>query len=168
MKFIFLTEDFFNRHSSSEFPEMLRKSDRPYVQLTIPCNHKLWAVPLRSYINHEFAFWSNKKELCGLDFTKAVPIELKDIDTTHSPIIERFDELVFVKLNKQNDTLLIYFTGINNISLGNIYVNATETVLEQQQAGRRPRLNIEDKIIRPFNIQPSFLFDLRKRTFTRL
>ena len=36
---------------------------------------------------------------------------------------ERFDELVFVKLNKQNDTLLIYLTGINNISLGNIYVN---------------------------------------------
>ena len=71
---------------------------------------------------------------------------------------ERFDELVFVKLNKQNDTLLIYFTGINNISLGNIYVNATETVLEQQQAGRRPRLNIEDKIIRPFNIQPCTLF----------
>lgn len=51
---------------------------------------------------------------------------------------ERFDELVFVKLNKQNDTLLIYLTGINNVSLGNIYVNATETVLEQQQAGRRP------------------------------
>lgn len=65
---------------------------------------------------------------------------------------ERFDELVFVKLNKQNDTLLIYLTGINNISLGNIYVNATETVLEQQQAGRRPRFNIEDKIIKPFKI----------------
>jgi type-2 restriction enzyme bsp6I len=81
---------------------------------------------------------------------------------------ERFDELVFVKLNKQNDTLLIYLTGINNVSLGNIYVNATETVLEQQQAGRRPRFNIEDKIIKPFNIQPSFLFDLRKRTFTPL
>ena len=51
MKFIFLTKDYFNRHPSSEFPEMLRKSDRPYVQLTIPCNHQLWAVPLRSYIN---------------------------------------------------------------------------------------------------------------------
>ena len=74
---------------------------------------------------------------------------------------ERFDELVFVKLNKQNDTLLIYLTGINNVSLGSIYVNATETVLEQQLAGRRPRFNIEDKIIKPFNIQPSFLFDLR-------
>lgn len=81
---------------------------------------------------------------------------------------ERFDELVFVKLNKQNDTLLIYLTGINNVSLGSIYVNATETVLEQQLAGRRPRFNIEDKIIKPFNIKPSFLFDLRKRTFTPL
>lgn len=91
MKFIFLTKDYFNQHPSSEFPEMLRKSDRPYVQLTISCNHQLWAVPLRSYINHEFAFWSNKKELCGLDFTKAVPIELKDIDTTHSPIIRRHE-----------------------------------------------------------------------------
>ena len=91
MKFIFLTKDYFNRHPSSEFPEMLRKSDRPYVQLTIPCNHQLWAIPLRSYINHEFAFLSNKKELCGLDFTKAVPIELKDIDTTHSPIIRRHE-----------------------------------------------------------------------------
>ena len=75
MKFIFLTKDYFNRHPSSEFPEMLRKSNRPYVQITIPCNHQLWAIPLRSYINHEFAFWSNKKEL----------------DTTHSPIIRRHE-----------------------------------------------------------------------------
>ena len=52
---------------------------------------------------------------------------------------ERFDELVFVKLNKQNDTLLIYLTGINNISLGNIYVNATETVLNAMEYGNIPQ-----------------------------
>ena len=28
---------------------------------------------------------------CGLDFAKAVPIELKDIDTTHSPIIRQHE-----------------------------------------------------------------------------
>lgn len=50
MKFIFLTKDYFNRHPSSKFPEMLRKSDRPYVQLTIPCNHQLWMI-LMLYIN---------------------------------------------------------------------------------------------------------------------
>ena len=81
---------------------------------------------------------------------------------------EQFDELVFVKLDKQNDTLSIYLTGINNVSLGNIKVNSTQTLREQQQAGRRPRFNIETKIIVPFNIKPSFLFDLRKRTITRL
>lgn len=52
---------------------------------------------------------------------------------------ERFDELVFVKLNKQNDTLLIYLTGINNVSLGNIYVNATETVLNAMEYGNIPQ-----------------------------
>lgn len=118
MKFIFLTKDYFNRHPSSEFPEMLRKSNRPYVQITIPCNHQLWAIPLRSYINHEFAFWSNKKELCGLDFTKAVPIELKDIDTTHSPIIRRHEfnalkgkdyDLITVDEHRIQTTIDVYF-----------------------------------------------------------
>lgn len=75
---------------------------------------------------------------------------------------ERFDELVFVKLNKQNDTLLIYLTGINNVSLGNIYVNATETLLEQQLAGRRPRFkNVSgNEIIKTKEVTVSLVFFL--------
>lgn len=81
---------------------------------------------------------------------------------------ETFDELVFVKLDKSSDILLIYLTGINSIALGSIKVNATETLKEQQKAGRRPRFNIENKIIQPLGIQPSYEFDLRKRTVTKL
>jgi len=70
---------------------------------------------------------------------------------------EHFDELVFVKLDKQNDTLLIYLTVINSDKLGDIEVNSSETLREQQKSGRRPRFNIESKIIKPLHIRPSYL-----------
>lgn len=47
---------------------------------------------------------------------------------------ERFDELVFVKLNKQNDTLLIYLTGINNVSLVRLFLlQVIEKVLRMKK-----------------------------------
>ena len=73
MTFIFLSEEFYNHYSFC--PEIERKPTRPYIQICVKINGKLFAVPLRSHINHKFVLWTDKENKCGLDFTKAVVIE---------------------------------------------------------------------------------------------
>lgn len=89
MKYIYLDNNFYNRHPQINYPEILQKKDRPYVQIAISVNNQLWAIPLRSNINHNYVFWSDKKNKCGIDFTKAVPIDHKDINTNRHPSIRQ-------------------------------------------------------------------------------
>ncbi len=81
---------------------------------------------------------------------------------------EQFDQLIFVKLDKSNDTIDIYITNVNSEILKTIAVNGTQTVYDQQQSGRRPRFNIEDMIIKPQRIDPCIRFNLRSREITQL
>lgn len=53
MKYIYLDNNFYNRHPQINYPEILQKKDRPYVQIAISVNNQLWAIPLRSNINHK-------------------------------------------------------------------------------------------------------------------
>lgn len=76
---------------------------------------------------------------------------------------EIFDELVYMKVDKSSDTALIYQTGIDSVSLQSIPVNSHETVLDQQNKGRRPRFNIETTIINPLQINPSIQFNFRTK-----
>ena len=76
---------------------------------------------------------------------------------------ESFDELVFIKLDRYEDCIYIYLTGVNSDGLRKIKVSSTETVGDQQAKGRRPRFHIEDMIIKPRGIQPYAKFDLRNK-----
>lgn len=62
MKYIFLTDEFYNAHPKELYPEMIQKHDRPYVQVLLSIKNQLWAIPLRSHINHNYAIWSDKKK----------------------------------------------------------------------------------------------------------
>lgn len=46
MKYIYLDNNFYNRHPQINYPEILQKKDRPYVQIAISVNNQLWAIPL--------------------------------------------------------------------------------------------------------------------------
>lgn len=76
---------------------------------------------------------------------------------------EEFDELIFAELNRFNDSVDIYFTGMNSEKLKLIKVNKTETLKQKQEKGQRPRFSIKKKIIEPNNLRPTYTFDLRKR-----
>ncbi len=76
---------------------------------------------------------------------------------------EEFDELIFARLEKKDDILKIYKTGINSTALGDIKVNATQTVKDQQKGKRRPRLSIYNTIIKPLGLEPDYLFDIRNK-----
>lgn len=80
--------------------------------------------------------------------------------TSFSPKME-FDILIFLRLDQVNNLAYIYDTGLNDTTLGNIQVNATETLREQQEQGRRPRFSIISKIIVPQNLEPVAIFDIR-------
>ena len=81
---------------------------------------------------------------------------------------EEFDELVFVKLNKKEDCIYIYETGVDSEDLKHILVNRKETVGDQQKVGKRPRFSVYKKIIEPNNIKPSVKFDIISKEITRL
>ena len=87
MKYIFLTKEFYNDYKACS--EIEKKQDRPYIQVCIEIDGIIYAIPLRSHIRHEHAFWTDKENRCGLDFSKTVLLLKPDeyIDTERSPYI---------------------------------------------------------------------------------
>ncbi len=86
MKLVFLTNAFYKMHS--EHTEIEQKVTRPYVQLCIELEGHIFALPLRSNINHEHVFWTNKEMKCGVDFSKAVVVtDDAHINNTDKPYI---------------------------------------------------------------------------------
>lgn len=77
LTFIFLTEEFYNNYPKDLYPELERKLDRPYILIHIIIDKYEFALPLRSHIKHKFAFITDNKNKCGIDFTKAVYISNK-------------------------------------------------------------------------------------------
>ena len=48
---IFLTEKFYRRYK--DCPEIEQKTSRPYIRVGVLIDGVLWAIPMRSNINHE-------------------------------------------------------------------------------------------------------------------
>lgn len=84
-----------------------------------------------------------------------------DRDTTSFSPSEQFDDLLFLRLDKRNDELYIYDTGMNSDKLKEMKVNKTQTLRQQQEAGRRPRFSVINFIIEPNNCQPIAKLNLR-------
>lgn len=80
---------------------------------------------------------------------------------------EHFDDLVFVRLEKYDDLLKIYRTGIDSEKLKDIKVSATQTVADQQAQGRRPRFSIQQKIVEEMGLEPDAIFYIRDKKIER-
>jgi protein AbiQ len=79
IKFVFLSQKFHNDYPLDKYPEFERKPGRPYLVVIIRtkcCG--TFAVPLRHHITHNFSFLTDKIRRCGLDYSKAVPLENND------------------------------------------------------------------------------------------
>ena len=88
MKYIFLTQEFFDDYAHCS--EIEQKKERPYVLVHICVNGVDFAIPFRSNIKHKHVYWTDKENLCGLDFSKAVVIEdEKYIDTKAKPFVRQ-------------------------------------------------------------------------------
>jgi hypothetical protein len=110
--------------------------------------------------------WNKGSGGDAVDVESGMLIEMKatsnwDSDTTSFSPEETFDNLLFLRLNKRNDMLYIYDTGINSDTIKNIKVNKTETLEDQQLAGRRPRFSVIKTIIEPLCLEPVAELNLR-------
>lgn len=79
--------------------------------------------------------------------------------TSFSPR-EKFDNLIFCKLDKKDDCLYIWDTQFDSDKLKKLQVNKTQKVEDQQKQGRRPHLSLFQTIIKPNNLQPVCVFDI--------
>lgn len=87
LDFVFLTDEFFSDYSQCR--EIEKKKDRPHVQITLQVGNNIFCIPMRSHINHKHVLWTDKKNHCGIDFSKAVVITdpIRYIDIEHEPYI---------------------------------------------------------------------------------
>lgn len=80
---------------------------------------------------------------------------------------EDFDDLIFVRLEKNDDLLKVYRTGFSSEKLKKIKVNAHQTLEDQQKQGRRPRFSIQKEIIDKYNLKPTAIFYIRDKKIVR-
>ena len=74
MKYIFLSEEFYNIYNHDLYPEIEYKQDRPYILLLLKIDGLTYAIPFRSHIKHNYAFFTDKENCCGVDYTKSIII----------------------------------------------------------------------------------------------
>lgn len=93
MKFIFLTQDFYNAYASCH--EIEQKPLRPYIKVCVTVGGIDFAIPLRSNINHPHVLWTDKTNKCGLDFSKTVVVAKPHYIDSAQPYIRQneFDSL---------------------------------------------------------------------------
>ncbi|WP_291736587.1 hypothetical protein [Clostridium sp.] len=73
-----------------------------------------------------------------------------------------FDNLVFLRLDYNNNKLYIYDTGINSEELKSLPANKHETIGDQQKQKRRPHVSIINIIINARELQPTCIFNIRR------
>lgn len=74
MEFTFLSKKFYEDYPYKDYQQLERKELRPYTHIELEVYNAKFAVPLRSNIEHPHAFFTNKREKCGVDFSKAVVV----------------------------------------------------------------------------------------------
>ena len=91
---------FYQKHQCHK--EILKKVNRPYCIVVIKINNIDIGIPFRSNIKHKYAYYTerrqdNKLSRAGLDYTKAVVINLnEDVDTTRKAQIRKEDYKVLL------------------------------------------------------------------------
>lgn len=110
----YITGFFFSAYSTTQCPEILNNSDRPYMVLLVQINGNNFAIPFRTNIRHNACYIfrnsnRNTNSHTGLDFSKAIIVndplyigdeasiddrEYLELSEKHYHIIEQFKKYV--------------------------------------------------------------------------
>lgn len=81
--------------------------------------------------------------------------------TSFGPKCE-FDNLVFLRLDYENNKLYIYDTGINSHDIKFFSANKTQTIGEQQAEKRRPRISLIKCLINANHLKSTCIFNIQQ------
>ena len=113
-KLNYLSEAFYEKYTSAQFPEIETKHNRPYMVMLIKIDNNTFAVPFRTNIRHSncYKFKQTTRQtdtVTGLDYSKAVIVndsayigddarindkEYDELDRNYYIIIKRFKKYV--------------------------------------------------------------------------
>lgn len=90
-----LSQTFYDDFPRERFPEILTKPQRPYIFFEVTIDGIQYAIPFRSSIAHQHAFFTDDSARKGLDYTKSVVITTREyIDVSKVQIEQKqFDVL---------------------------------------------------------------------------
>jgi hypothetical protein len=100
------------------------------------------------------------------------PKTMQKIEIKSSSVFERdlssfgprceFDDLVFLRFSTTYNVVFVYDLEINAEEFVKTPVNANETVKQQQEQHRRPRLSLTKKFVEALDLEPTVIFDIRR------
>lgn len=74
----------------------------------------------------------------------------------------RFDDLVFLRFNIDENLLYVYDLNIDSDELGKYPANKKQTIQEQKEQGRRPHVSLQKLFVDEKDLKPDCIFDIRK------
>lgn len=74
----------------------------------------------------------------------------------------KFDNLVFLRFNLDENLLFIYDLNINSKDFGKLPVNRKETIQKQKDGKRRPHVSLKNLFVDTKKLLPDIIFDIRK------
>lgn len=74
----------------------------------------------------------------------------------------KFDDLVFLRFKLDENLLYIYDLNINSEEFSKYPVNSKETIQEQKDQGRRPRVSLQTLFVDAKQLTPDIIFDIRR------
>ncbi|MSS63088.1 type III toxin-antitoxin system TenpIN family toxin [Velocimicrobium porci] len=92
MQYTFLSKKFYEDYSKNKYPQIEMKENRPYAHIYLELYGYTFAIPLRSNIDHPHAFFTDKKNKCGVDYSKSVVITNQDYIDTSTKVFLRNNE----------------------------------------------------------------------------
>lgn len=109
-KLNYLSEEFFNKYNSTEYPEIENKNNRPYMVILVNIENNVFAIPFRTNIRHNNCYKFKKSSrttdtVTGLDYTKAVIVN----DGKYIGETARIDDKEYVELNKNYPFIIKQF-----------------------------------------------------------
>ena len=74
----------------------------------------------------------------------------------------RFDDLIFLRFNINDNILFVYDLNINSEEFGKYPTNSKQTIQDQKNQGRRPHVSLQTLFVEAKRLNPDVIFDIRK------
>lgn len=133
-----LSQEFYDDFPLEQFPELIYKTDRPYLVLLVTIENNKFAIPFRTNIKHNNCYkfpktGRNTNSASGLDFSKAVIVNDKKylgrkatIDSIeHSDLINKYGFIIKQFSNYVSRYKKYITSNIPNIRLAITYKYTT-------------------------------------------